>query len=906
MANRTNKDAFNRLKKLTPRKRLQMFNSSVGQSYLGLLTPTQFAELFPRYYERAYPDVGGFRKAISKMTAEKQQQYSESVEKRLSGGEAGTVSVGEGYGAGYDKANASKKEIVEYIKMAAARRGIDPNVAVRVAMSEGLNTYNGDVDSTGKPTSFGPFQLHYAGHGGGMGRRGVGNRFTEATGLDARDPSTWRSQVDFALDVAKKEGWSQWHGWKGDPRAGLNITPYEYTPKIPVSQDSGAAGDSYGGPGQYVGQGFRGLGGLFQCAQYARDAGGLSHTKNWKPDVAASELSLKPGDWVARFNPDGTYGNQYGYSHVARFERYRYDSKGNAIGMEVTHQFGRKPVHEGYIPFDNPENQEFAGKNYHRVRDTGGRPREKRSEAESPERGAPKSKVAAVVQHQAPTQLPQAQTADISAAEFFRRRYDVASKKGEEIKVTSTRGLPHLAQAGMSDAGPATRLGHIGAKYEGGRGGVETVSSGKIGRGKKASIDPGGVSYGSHQLSSTKGTMAEFLKSEGKVFAASFKGLTPGTPKFNKIYKELTKEGSPWRSEMERAQQKFIDKTHYEPFLEHAKRRGFDTNNPAVQEAVHSLGVQMRNHSIGILDKAAPAPEHSVTQQIQNIYKYRTEFYPKDTQRYRNEQKDVLAYHKEVTGAEKAQPKIEASVTTAPEPGPTPVAQAPAVEERKRNPIAEALFPTSKAENATPAAKPDIPGTAAKPVPAAKFEPPKQEAPSVTAKTPEGSSSNFLRSQGIPGGATGGSFQVPDGGFKMQPINVSKGDNMAAVSNKTGTPLFTARGDEAMKYDPSQKKVDVMPSKKVDGGSVGGANKSYGAEFDALRAEFADALNSAGVAPAPKMAKGYSAQSDTPHSLQRAMSDPVSREYHNPAMKRAVERINFGEKTNDHYGHGNT
>ena len=140
----------------------------------------------------------------------------------------------------------------------------------------------------------------------------------------------------------------------------------------------------------------------------------------------------------------------------------------------------------------------------------------------------------------------------------------------------------------------------------------------------------------------------------------------------------------------------------------------------------------------------------------------------------------------------------------------------------------------------------------------------------------------------------------------MQPINVSKGDNMAAVSNKTGTPLFTARGDEAMKYDPSQKKVDVMPSKKVDGGSVGGANKSYGAEFDALRAEFADALNSAGVAPAPKMAKGYSAQSDTPHSLQRAMSDPVSREYHNPAMKRAVERINFAEKTNEHYGHGNT
>jgi hypothetical protein len=901
MANKTNKDAFNRLKKLTPKKRLQMFNSSVGQSYLGLLTPTQFAELFPRYYERNYPDIGGFRKAISKMSAEKQQKYADSVERRL--GEVGAVGMPSGVEPGKG-GRYSPAQMAQLIRQAGGTEE-EARTLGAIAMAESKGN-PGVTNMVGRDNSYGLWQINLHPETNPAQRmRLLG--ITDPNEL--KDPRVNARAALMLLrgQLGAKGGYQHWSTYNN----GLH-TPYMESANAgatgAVTMPSEGGGEAYAGPGQYVGRGFKGLGGLYQCAQYARDAGGLSATKNWRPDAKASELNLKPGDWVARFNPDGTYGNQYGYSHTARFEKYVYDNKGNAIGMRVTQQYGRRPVHEGFIPFGNDNKPEFDANNYHRIRDTGGRPRERRSEAESPERGAPKSKVAAVVQHQAPTQLPQPQTADLSAAEFFRRRYAGAERKGEEIKVTSTKGMQKYADAGttMSDAAPAKSLGHIGAKYEGGRGGVETVSSGRIGRGKKSTIDPGGVSYGSHQLSSTKGTMAEFLKTEGKVFAASFKGLTPGTAKFTKVYKDLTGEGSPWRSEMEKAQQKFIDKTHYEPFIEHARKRGFDTNNPAIQEAVHSLGVQMRNHSIGILDKAKPEPGHSVTQQIQNIYKYRTEFYPKDTRRYRNEQNDVLAYHKETSGPEKAAPAVVAATTPSMELSPTPIAQEPVVTEKKRNPIAEALFPTAKAENTT-AAKTDIPGTAAKPLPATKFEPNAPAAiPPATVKPVEDSSSNFLRSQGIPGGATGGSFHIPDGGFKMQPLNVSKGDNMAAVSNKTGAPLFTARGDEAMKYDPSQRKVDVMPSKKVDGGSMGGANKSYGAEFDALRAEFADALKGAGTSPQPQMVKGRSAPSDTPQLLQRAMNDTTHREYHNPAMKRAVERIKFGEKTNDHFGHGNT
>jgi len=99
-------------------------------------------------------------------------------------------------------------EQADYIRQAAIARGIDPETAVRVAASEGLNAYTGDQGS-----SFGPYQLHYGGVAPGGNRvGGLGDEFTKATGLDARDPSTWRQQVDFALDQAKRGGWGPFHG----------------------------------------------------------------------------------------------------------------------------------------------------------------------------------------------------------------------------------------------------------------------------------------------------------------------------------------------------------------------------------------------------------------------------------------------------------------------------------------------------------------------------------------------------------------------------------------------------------------------------------------------------------------------------------------------------------------------
>lgn len=100
----------------------------------------------------------------------------------------------------------------------AARLGVDPDEAVRVARAEGgLASWNapGDVNQSGVPTSFGPFQLHY----GGLGARGdpnnvggLGDDFTSTTGKDARDASAGPAAVTFALENVAAHGWGAFHG----------------------------------------------------------------------------------------------------------------------------------------------------------------------------------------------------------------------------------------------------------------------------------------------------------------------------------------------------------------------------------------------------------------------------------------------------------------------------------------------------------------------------------------------------------------------------------------------------------------------------------------------------------------------------------------------------------------------
>lgn len=115
---------------------------------------------------------------------------------------------------------ASAAEREAYIRSEARRLGINPDVAMKVARSEGFRTFAGDMG-----TSFGDFQLHYKSSIPGFRQPGLGDAFTKYTGLDARDPSNWKAADRFALEQAAKGGWGPWHGHRGDPWEGIDRGP---------------------------------------------------------------------------------------------------------------------------------------------------------------------------------------------------------------------------------------------------------------------------------------------------------------------------------------------------------------------------------------------------------------------------------------------------------------------------------------------------------------------------------------------------------------------------------------------------------------------------------------------------------------------------------------------------------
>src|SRR5262245_41906496 len=90
-----------------------------------------------------------------------------------------------------------------FISREALKRNIDPDVAVRLALSEGLgrNTWQSRIrdrsDPSGYEPSFGPFQLNV---------HGLGGLFEKTTGKSVRDPSTVLDQIRFSLDQAKRSG----------------------------------------------------------------------------------------------------------------------------------------------------------------------------------------------------------------------------------------------------------------------------------------------------------------------------------------------------------------------------------------------------------------------------------------------------------------------------------------------------------------------------------------------------------------------------------------------------------------------------------------------------------------------------------------------------------------------------
>lgn len=157
----------------------------------------------------------------------------------------------------YDAAPVTANgEVADYIRQSAAARGIDPDIALRVAISEGgvndpvrqsLVVKNGV-----REPSYGPFQLYM---GGGLGNKAL------AAGIDPRDPNQWKQGVDFALDQAKSGGWSPWYGAKkigvtgmmgigNSPIQPVAAAPVQVAPNQVASLDPSAGMPMPGAAGQ--------------------------------------------------------------------------------------------------------------------------------------------------------------------------------------------------------------------------------------------------------------------------------------------------------------------------------------------------------------------------------------------------------------------------------------------------------------------------------------------------------------------------------------------------------------------------------------------------------------------------------------------------------------------------------
>lgn len=156
-----------------------------------------------------------------------------------------------------------------------------------------------------------------------------------------------------------------------------------------------------------------------------------------------------------------------------------------------------------------------------------------------------------------------------------------------------TQPLPTVAPAASSAAAAAVGaigiaaavvLGKLSAKYETGGRGPGVVSTG--------SGDFGGVSYGSYQMATKTGTVAQFVSAADFPWRTSFQGLQAGSPAFTAKWKEIA-ASEPDR--FQECQHAYIKKTHFDVLCAQTlSENGLDITkrSPALQDVVWSTAVQ--------------------------------------------------------------------------------------------------------------------------------------------------------------------------------------------------------------------------------------------------------------------------------------------------------------------------
>lgn len=137
-------------------------------------------------------------------------------------------------------------------------------------------------------------------------------------------------------------------------------------------------------------------------------------------------------------------------------------------------------------------------------------------------------------------------------------------------------------------------LGKLSSQYETGGRGPSTISGGQG--------DPGGISYGSYQMTSKTrqldgsfvvgGTVQKFVTSPDFPWGIEFAGLTPGTPAFSEKWRSVVAANTAKFKDIEH---EFIRKTHFDVQIKTVKSRaGVDLryHSHAINDVVWSVSVQ--------------------------------------------------------------------------------------------------------------------------------------------------------------------------------------------------------------------------------------------------------------------------------------------------------------------------
>ena len=164
---------------------------------------------------------------------------------------------------------------------------------------------------------------------------------------------------------------------------------------------------------------------------------------------------------------------------------------------------------------------------------------------------------------------------------------DIVNIPGERVDTMPTPpAQPTLTVEPQPQPRATQALGALSMKFETSGRGCGTVSGGQG--------DPGGISYGSYQMTSIPkgGTAARFVKHDDCPFRDRFAGLSPGTAAFSAAWKALADSD---RDDFQAAQHDYIKRTHFDLLVQKLiDEDGINvlTRSRALQDVIWSTAVQ--------------------------------------------------------------------------------------------------------------------------------------------------------------------------------------------------------------------------------------------------------------------------------------------------------------------------